>query len=29
MTISIAADGEDEERAVETLCELISHDFAE
>ncbi|MBQ4426778.1 MAG: HPr family phosphocarrier protein [Oscillospiraceae bacterium] len=27
--ITIVADGEDEESAVETLCELISHDFAE
>ncbi len=29
MTVNIAAEGEDEECAVETLCELISHDFAE
>ena len=28
-TINIVADGKDEERAVETLCELISSDFAE
>jgi len=27
--INIVADGKDEERAVETLCELISSDFAE
>ena len=29
MKINIVADGKDEERAVETLCELISSDFAE
>ncbi len=29
MTISVVADGKDEEQAVETLCELISRDFAE
>ncbi len=29
MTINIVADGKDEEQAVETLCELISRDFAE
>ena len=28
-SIEIVADGEDEESAVETLCELISKDFAE
>ncbi len=27
--IKIVADGVDEERAVETLCQLISFDFAE
>jgi len=27
--IKIVADGEDEEQAVETLCDLISKDFAE
>ena len=29
MGIHIVADGEDEEQAVETLCELISGDFAD
>ncbi len=29
MTINVVADGKDEEQAVETLCELISRDFAE
>ena len=27
--VSIVADGEDEEQAVETLCELISQEFSE
>ncbi len=29
MSINVVADGEDEEQAVETLCDLISRDFAE
>ncbi len=28
-TVNIVADGEDEVKAVESLCELISTDFAE
>ena len=29
MSINVVADGEDEEQAVETLCDLISRDFTE